>query len=68
MTLIYFKNREAEGFAEQHGETDWPVIERNGRKMALNPHITDIRPATRYEQLAFESGRAHQAQQDNVNQ
>jgi hypothetical protein len=36
--------------------------------MALNPYITDIRPATRYEQLAFESGRAYQAQQDNVNQ
>ena len=52
--LLYFKNREAEGFGFQTGESlGWPIV----HGMALNPALTEIREATATEALAYEAGR-----------
>jgi len=56
--IIYYKNREEEGFAVVTRESigGWPIIRRQRKEIALNPDLTEIREATDLEKLAFNCG------------
>lgn len=58
-TLVYYRNREGEGFGELKGSSlGWPIVNRPGYSdgLALNPRLTEVRAATRTERMAYECG------------